>query len=211
MSATADDYVRAVENGDLGLAEHYGQQLDAPVELEAAWVERDDAMLVTALYYVRQGLAVLPLTPGSKVPLGDRDGCCGGSHRRGVTDASTDPAYVAGWWREHPTANLGIATGRRVDVIDQDGPTGALSWARIGRAEAWPAVLGIVCTPRSGGVHRYVRATGDGNGAKVAPGIDYRGAGGYVVAPPSVVNGHRYRWVQPLDIAARTVVAGAGR
>jgi hypothetical protein len=61
-------------------------------------------------------------------------------------------------------------------------------------------VLGISCTPRAGGIHRYVRATGDGNGAKIAPGIDYRGAGGYVVAPPSMVDGKRYGWAQPLDL-----------
>lgn len=197
---TVADYLRAVENGDHGLAEFYGEQLDAPVAAERAWVERDDAVLITALYYLRQGLKVLPLTPGSKIPLGDRDGCCGGTHARGSLDATTDPAYVVGWWRQHPTANVGIATGHRVDVIDQDGPEGAISWARIGRAEAWPDVIGVVCTPRDGGVHRYVSATGDGNGAKIAPGLDYRGAGGYVVAPPSTIDGRRYGWAIPLEL-----------
>lgn len=197
---TAADYLRAVDNGDTGLAEFYGERLDAPLEAERVWLERDDAVLVSALFYVRQGLKVLALTPGSKVPLGNREGCCGGTHARGSLDATADPAYVAGWWRQHPTANVGIATGHRVDVIDQDGPAGAISWARIGEAGAWPAVLGLVCTPRDGGVHRYVNATGDGNGARIAPGLDYRGAGGYVVAPPSIVDGRRYGWAIPLEL-----------
>ena len=197
----ATDYLRAVESGFDGLAEMYGDQLDAPVAAEQAWVERDDAVLLSALYYVRQGLKVLPLAPGSKIPLGDRDGCCGGSHARGSLDARCDPEFVVHWWRAHPTANVGIATGHRVDVVDQDGPEGAISWAKLGRLEAWPAVIGVVCTPRAGGVHRYVSATGNGNGAKIAPGIDYRGAGGYVVAPPSIVNGRRYAWASPLDLS----------
>lgn len=199
-----DDYVRAIVTGAHGLAEFYGDRLDAPLVAEAVWLERDDAVQLSALYYVRQGLKVLPLSPGTKIPLGDRDGCCGGTHARGSLDASSDPAFVVGWWRRHPTANVGIATGHRVDVIDQDGPEGAVSWARIGRAEAWPAVIGVACTPRSGGVHRYVAATGDGNGAKIAPGIDYRGAGGYVVAPPSIVDGKRYAWAMPLDLSRLT-------
>jgi hypothetical protein len=198
---TAADYLRAVESGFDGLAEFYGEQLDAPCEAARAWAERGDAVLLSALYYVRQGLKVVALTPGRKIPLGDRDGCCGGTHARGSLDATGDPGVVADWWRTHPTANVGIATGHRVDVIDQDGPEGAVSWARLGRLDAWPAVLGITCTPRAGGVHRYVNATGNGNGAKIAPGIDYRGAGGYVVAPPSIVDGKRYTWAQPLDLS----------
>jgi hypothetical protein len=57
-----------------------------------------------------------------------------------------------------------------------------------------------VSTPRAGGVHRFVRATGRGNGQRIAPGLDYRGRGGYVVAPPSVVEGRRYTWLRALDL-----------
>jgi hypothetical protein len=203
VTPTAADYLRAVENGHDGLAAFYGAQLDDEAVAAAGWCERPDALLLSALDYARRlALRVLPLTPGGKIPLGDRRGCCGGTHGSGCLDATTDPALVAAWWRQHPTANVGIATGHRVDVIDQDGPAGAVSWAQIGRAGAWPAVLGIVSTvrPEGGGVHRYVAATGDGNGAAVAPGIDYRGRGGYVVAPPSIIDGRRYAWIAPLDL-----------
>jgi hypothetical protein len=206
VSPTGADYVRAIENGDHGLATHYGDQLDAENAADAAWVETDAALLLSALDYARRlELRVLPLRPGSKIPLGG-DRCCDGTHSNGSTTASGDPAVVARWWREHPTANIGIATGHRVDVIDQDGPAGAISWARIGRANAWPAVLGMALTvrPEGAGVHRYIAATGDGNGAKIAPGIDYRGRGGYVVAPPSIIDGRRYSWVSPLTLPGGT-------
>lgn len=196
---TADDYLRAIETGADGLATHYADQLEQPRIAEEGWYERPEALRLSALHYVRAyGLKVLPLAPGSKVPLGGR--CCGDAHRRGVSDATGDLELVERLWLAHPRANVGIATGHRVDVVDQDGHDGAVSWAQIGRADAWPALLGIVSTPREGGVHRYVTATGDGNGARIAPGLDYRGRGGYVVAPPSIVDGRRYTWVSPLDV-----------
>jgi hypothetical protein len=57
-----------------------------------------------------------------------------------------------------------------------------------------------VYTPR-GGRHLYVAPSGDGNAANFRPGLDYRGAGGYVVAPPSIgPNGKRYDWITPLAL-----------
>ena len=206
MSAvvTPELYLHAVELGDLELVAHYGDQLEEPGIAAAGWVERPEALLLSALDYARRlRLLVLPLRPGAKTPLGGK--CCGRTHENGSLTATGDPTVIARWWREHPTANVGIATGHRVDVIDQDGPEGAVSWARIGRANAWPAVLGVALTvrPEGAGVHRYVAATGDGNGAKIAPGIDYRGRSGYVVAPPSIIEGRRYSWALPLDLGAR--------
>lgn len=201
MTPTAADYLRAVGLGEDGLAEHYGAQLDEPCAAAARWVQRPEALLLSAIDYARRlRLPVLPLRPNAKIPLGGVD-CCAGTHTSGSTTASSDPALVARWWAEHPTANVGIATGHRVDVIDQDGPEGAISWARIGRAGAWPAVLGVVLTvrPEGAGVHRYIAATGDGNGARIGPGLDYRGRGGYVVAPPSIIDGKRYTWTLPLE------------
>jgi hypothetical protein len=199
---TADDYLRAVEAGADGLAEWYAEHLEAPLRRAAEWYERPDAIALSAVHYARRGLKVLPLAPAAKRPLGPvaRD-CCAGSHRRGCLDASSDVEVVSWWWRVHPTANLGIATGHLVDVIDQDGAPGARSWLEILAAGTPPEVLGVVSTPRDGGVHRYVAATGSGNGAGIAPGLDYRGRGGYVVAPPSVVDGRRYSWVRSLELA----------
>jgi hypothetical protein len=150
---------------------------------------------------VSQGLRVFPLTPGAKTPLPGYLGCCGGSHRRGCKDALAHAGAVHAWWAAHPEANVAVATGHLVDVWDQDGPDGAVSWLRHASDADRAAVIGVATTARGvGGVHRYVRATGRGNGAGILPGLDYRGQGGYVVAPPSVVNGRRYAWAAPLDL-----------
>lgn len=194
---TPELFAHAVQIGDDELAAHYAQQLDDEDASRHARLARPQAIVAAALYYVSAGLRVFPLTPGQKVPLPARLTCCGGSHRRGCTDALADVGAVHAWWREHPDANLGVATGHLVDVIDQDGPDGAVNYLR----GTWPPVIGLATTARGeGGVHRYIGATGRGNGQKLAPGIDYRGRGGYVVAPPSVVNGRRYAWAQPLDL-----------
>lgn len=153
-------------------------------------------LLASALWYASQGLRVFPLAPGTKIP---RKGS------RGCLDATTDSEQIRAWWKAEPSANIGIATGHLVDVVDIDGPTGQAS-----RAAQWDDVfghidadaLGKVLTPRPGGMHIYVPATGEGNGAAIAPGVDYRGAGGYVVAPPSRTDVGTYRWLGTPRIGA---------
>ena len=88
MTPTVDDYLRAVERGDLGLAAHYGDQLDAEVAADAAWLEREAALLLCALDYAKRlRLRVLPLRPNSKIPLGGLD-CCDGTHANGSQPAA---------------------------------------------------------------------------------------------------------------------------
>jgi hypothetical protein len=202
LEQLADTYARAMHRGDEGLALWAADQLDA-----ADTADRDRRADVGTLaraagWYASQGLPVLPLAPGGKVPLGGT--CCWGSHARGSTQALSNPEAVTHWWTVHPTANVGLATGHVLDVIDVDGPAGWRSWLD---GVDWPQVLGSVSTPRPGGVHRFVRRLGKGNGQRIAPGVDYRGAGGYVVAPPSWVRTPQYAgsywWVQPLRMPAR--------
>ena len=197
LDAVAGHYVRAVELGADGLADWWAQKLDAADAERAERLAAPDLLAESAAYLAGRGLHVFPLSPGSKAPLPGRLTCCGGSHQRGCTDALANVHAARAWWREHPTANIGLATGHAVDVIDQDGTEGAWWWLR---GQDWPRVLGVASTPRAGGVHRFVRASGLRNGTKIAPGIDYRGRGGYVVAAPSVVDGRRYGWVIPLDL-----------
>jgi hypothetical protein len=150
-----------------------------------------------ALWYAAQGLPVFLLQPRSKVPYPK-------SH--GFKDATCDAGRIRSWWRFAPDANIGIATGHRVDVIDVDGPDGNHSLAQI--LEELPDRLGWASTPRPGGRHLYVPATGRGNDAAILPGIDYRGLGGYVVAPPSATEQGTYRWVRPLLLPAVEGAAG---
>lgn len=148
-------------------------------------------LLPSALWYAAQGLHVFPLTPQSKIPR---------PRSRGCHDATTDPGTIRRWWADNPAANVGIATGHVVDVIDVDGPAGVDSWLDCGNL---PPILGIVKTPREGGLHLYVATQPErGNRANLIPGIDYRGAGGYVVAPPSRTDVGEYVWTRPLEVPA---------
>jgi hypothetical protein len=148
-------------------------------------------LAASALWYAEQGLHVFMLQPRSKIPY---------PRSKGFKDATTDPDTIRQWWRFAPDANIGIATGHRVDVIDIDGMDGNKSLAAI--IDELPPRLGWVSTPRPGGRHFYVPASGRGNAAGIFPGIDYRGIGGYVVAPPSRTEQGRYEWVKPLELPA---------
>jgi Bifunctional DNA primase/polymerase, N-terminal len=125
--------------------------------------------------------------------------------------ASTDPATVRGWWRRWPDANLALATGRRFDALDLDGPQGV---------EALRAVLkrdpldhpGPVARSGGGGWHLLYAPTGLGNRVRLLPGADWRGHGGLVVAAPSRhASGGRYRWLRPLTTELPEVPEGLRR
>lgn len=111
---------------------------------------------------------------------------------KGVRVHSADPETVAGWFEFHQSANVGIACGPSgLLVLDADGEEGL----RI--AESWCLPVGPTVVTGSGGKHFYFRAptVAVTNTVRVAPGIDVRGAGTGVIAPPSRhKNGTRYQW-----------------
>lgn len=144
-----------------------------------------------ALWYAHRGMRVFPLTPGAKMPL---------ARSHGVNDATTDPAMIARMFPRMmtPERNIGIATGDRYDVIDIDTERGYTAFIDMIQSDpshaAWLEVVGVSQTPR--GLHLWVPAVpGAINDSGHA--IDYRGKGGYVVAPPSHVGGTVYRWLLP--------------
>jgi hypothetical protein len=194
------------------------------------WQSRD-----AALGYASRGIPVLPLHyplphHGDLQPVsGDqppavgtgcscRDPGCGqpGKHPlgslvpHGVKDATTNRARVLAWWSRHPQANIGLATGHRFDVLDVDGPAGAHAIRSLA-AEHGLQSSGPLVRTGGGGWHFYLAPTGLGN---VRPRdleqVDWRGRGGYVVAPPSRHHsGHPYQWAtgRDLDIPPGTVPA----
>jgi hypothetical protein len=153
-----------------------------------------------ALWYAEHGHAIFPLQPGTKIPF---------RRSRGCKDATTDTTQINTWWTTEPDANIGLATGALVDVVDIDGHTGqqarAHHWDMFAPLEA--QAVGKVLTPRPGGMHLYVPAAGHGNKAGLLPGIDYRGTGGYVVAPPSRTDQGTYRWLTPLHLDTKAAAA----
>lgn len=148
-----------------------------------------------ALWYAKRGIRVHPLhDAGSKRAKEPR---LNGWQEQ----ASSDPLLVAQWWNQWPNANIGIATGDVVDVLDLDGD------------EAMQLFADCPETPyvrTSKGVHVYFASGGLRNGVNVHPlvkGVDLRGERGYVVAPPSVhPSGSVYGWaVSPADKAFATL------
>lgn len=168
------------------------------------------SMLQSALDLAELGMRTHPL-------YGIRDGRCecgkadcgkdSGKHPfldHGWQDrASIDQGIVAAWWLKCPNANIGLATGAGsgVVVLDVDGPEGLAALAEL---EAKHGPIGA--TPRAqtsrGGLHIYFAHPGyrvsnsAGSRGGIAPGLDVRGDGGYVVAPPSRhLSGVRYAWL----------------
>ena len=160
-------------------------------------------LVEVALRYADHGWPILPLhTPrprGCSCTAAD----CGsaGKHPRtgrGLHDASTDPDQIRAWWTRWPDANVGVATGAssRLLVFDVDLPDGPTSLARL---EADHRDLPPTCEQRTGSGGRqllFAHPGGTvGNRARLLPGIDVRGDGGYIVVPPSIhPTGSRYQW-----------------
>lgn len=141
-------------------------------------------LLDSALWYAQKfGWPVFPLVPGGKTP----------ATRNGFKDATTSKSVIVQWWQDAPNYNIGLPTGGLFDCVDVDMPDGAESWSMLRDSGHMPDIHGWAATP-SGGWHVFVQATGAGNTTAAYPNVDYRGAGGYVVAPPSVRDGRQYRW-----------------
>lgn len=149
-----------------------------------------------ALHYAGLGLAVFPIKPGSKQPLTDH----------GLKDASKEPVQIERWWTRWPTANIGIATGAASDglvVIDLDvdkdkgidGRVTLREWEA--EHEKLPDSTWLAITGRGGYHYFYHDTSAIRNRTGIYEGIDIRGDGGYIVAPPSVhPNGNTYEWEQ---------------
>lgn len=101
----------------------------------------------------------------------------------GFKDASAEPKIIADLWRRYPGPLIGVATGAvsGIGVLDLD--------AKHDEARAWWAQHKHLIPPtrryrtRSGGMHSYLLdKSGVGNTqGKIAPGVDTRGNGGYVI------------------------------
>lgn len=154
-----------------------------------------NSLLDAALSYAARGWAVFPLKPGQKTP----------ATPNGFKDASLDAATITQWWEQMPRANIGIATGASsglvvldIDLDEAKRVNGYESFAELAPEGSEQLTLGAV-TPR-GGTHLYYAHPGHNvqNKAGFLHGLDIRGDGGYILAPPSVVNGVEYEWTQEL-------------
>lgn len=161
--------------------------------------------LSAALTYRSRGWASFPVhgIRGGRCTCGSSSCSSPGKHpwtASGCRDASKDPAKLAELIMTRPGANVGIATGAisGIVVIDVDAKSGGP--AALAKLEAEHGDLPDTVAAHTGGggfhllfaypdVGRVLNAVGKW------PGIDVRGDGGYIVAPPSVhASGKVYRW-----------------
>jgi hypothetical protein len=102
---------------------------------------------------------------------------------------------IGAWWATWPDANVGVATGRLV-IVDVDCAHGRAALATLEQTHEPlpPTLTAVTCR----GVHLYFHAGAHriaNSVARLGAGLDVRGRGGQVVAPPSLhADGHRYRW-----------------
>ena len=166
-------------------------------------VDRSPSLALAARSLAVAGVPVFPCLVEGKRPL----------TRRGFLDASSDPEQVAAWWSRTPNANIGIPTGAPsgVVVVDVDvhGPhDGRAAYQRATDAGLVDGAGLLVRTP-TGGAHVYFPATRgreQRSWQAAAAGVDFRGDGGYIIAPPSrrIIDGSVRRY-EVADIAAHSV------
>jgi hypothetical protein len=137
---------------------------------------------------IKSGMKVFPCS--KKIPL----------TKNGFKDASSEPKQVLELFKNHKNAQIGVPTGRvnNLVVLDVDGPEG----------EAWLRGKSLPDTRKvetSLGRYQYWFKLPEGRTAKssagvLAPQVDVRGEGGYVIAPPSIhhESGKPYRFVNQL-------------
>lgn len=170
------------------------------------------ALEAAAHDYAERGWLVVPL----HYPDDRRDGRCScrkpcgstGKHPRPVAwqkKASSSHDQISHWWKLDSRSNVGIATGgpARLVVLDIDPKDGGFDsldelLAKHGQLPRTPTV-----TTGSGGRHYYFAAPEDSeilrnSASRLGKGLDIRGVGGQVVAPPSLhASGERYSWTIP--------------
>jgi hypothetical protein len=114
--------------------------------------------------------------------------------RRGLWEGTTDAGRITSWWLDWPEANVGIRTGVDLFVVDLDGDAGKATWSVL--CEQWGlAVDTLRAITGGGGEHLLFKGTGKTTVGQLGRGVDTRGEGGYIVAPPSMhASGRRYRW-----------------
>jgi hypothetical protein len=145
-------------------------------------------LLTAALWYAGHGLPVFPCRPRGKTPITEH----------GFHDATTDQQKIRQWWTETPAANIGMPTGAVsglivLDIDPRNGGEEALETLirQHGRLpETAEQITG------GGGRHYVFRHAGRPvKCASLAPGVDVKGDGGYILTAPSIhPSGREYTW-----------------
>lgn len=162
-----------------------------------------NSLLKPAIGYAHRGAYVFPCKLEKK-PLTPH----------GFQDATRDLKQISAWWIDQPMASIGIACGASGWlVIDIDPDKGGFeSYAELRDEDVITPGDLLTFTTRTGGGGMHIvwlqpEGVQIGNSAgKLGPGLDIRGYGGYIIAPPSRhPSGNRYQ----IEINAAPVPAPA--
>jgi hypothetical protein len=162
-----------------------------------------------ALEYAARGWRVFPIyecrETGTQCSCGSRKCTSPGKHPRtktGLKEATTEAAQIRAWWRQWPNANIGIATGNGLLVIDIDPRHGGNETIEDLRRDlgAWPDTVEAITGGNGRHIYLSSAAVIKNSAGLLGAGVDIRGEGGYVVAPPSNhVSGRVYAWEASSD------------
>lgn len=150
-------------------------------------IPQDTRLNQGAKSYAARGWSVIPVTRHEKIPA---------IKWEAYQQQAADEGKLDSWFSPRYEGNLGIVTGRVSDLRVLDVDRIEAKWVQLLLDHDLPKTL----TVRTGkGTHYYYRYGGNGRSSKgterTVPGVDIRGDGGYVVAPPSVhENGKEYQF-----------------
>lgn len=153
---------------------------------------QDNPIPAAAHALAAAGWKIHPTRKGSKVALWPA-----WQHR-----ASADSTH----WQAHPDDNIALLTGGGWFALDIDRKNGKDGFVALAALEAThgklPATL-TASTPGSG-EHRYFACAEaiPCSTSKIGDGLDLKGTHGYILAPPSVIEGKRYAWTDLSPVAA---------
>lgn len=139
--------------------------------------------------YASKGWESFPVKPRDKTPM-----------VKWADVATKDETMLNGWWDNFPEANIGIACGKRSGIVVLDVDAGHGGYESLTKLILQHGSLPEtpVSKTGSGGEHIFFKHPGSeirNSAGKLGPGLDIRGDGGYVVAPPSLhPNGNTYEW-----------------
>lgn len=168
----------------------------------------DNLMLKKAIEYADRGWKVFPLHTSKKSACSCGNPSCSSAAKHPrikewQKSCSDKLPQIEDWWKKWPDANIGLATGNASGffVIDIDPRHGGKESLQdlVKKNGVFPKTL--ASNTGGGGYHLFfkepnIRIT---NRINLLPGIDIRGDGGYVVAPPSFHHsGAQYSWTKDL-------------
>ena len=143
-----------------------------------------DSQTAYANLYAAQGWQVLAIHPNGKRPIA-----------RGWQSATV--AQVLNLFAATPSANIGIAIPAGYMVLDVDIKTDGPATLQNLEAQHGKLPDTLTATTPTGGRHVWLKLPAGvtvGNRVAIAPGLDVRADGGYVVAAPSTIDGRSYAW-----------------